>query len=377
VNAGGAAVERTLRDDPEEVSMNLAAPAPRLAARALPLATATLLTATLLGGCASQEFLRSLGQSASSGAMEGVGRGIPGLTEPIKQALRDALLEDETLRRAAGQLGGAAVLGAQERLRSPELAEQLDALVDRLVARAATDGNEALRQLIEARLASPELRAQVDAFVAATIAKLASGGDEAIRQLVQTAGAELRTELRAAMVDSITVATAKLRERLEQDVTPATQMLAQRTAEQLVATLVVGLEGPLQRRLEALGGEMSKALIAGAARGMADPTNMTSAGDLSHLVMFRAMQGARKGMSEGLPDERQVVLIAGIVVLGALLLMCLAGLGIYWWRYQQSAKSLTIVAENINDYELTELKAAIHRSAQDNHVGPWLSTFLM
>ena len=81
-------------------------------------------------------------------------------------------------------------------------------------------------------------------------------------------------------------------------------------------------------------------------------------------------------MKEGLPDERQVALIASIVVLAALLILATGSLSFLWWRYHQSAKSLTIMAENINQLEARDLKAAIQQSAHDNYVGPWLSTFL-
>ena len=82
------------------------------------------------------------------------------------------------------------------------------------------------------------------------------------------------------------------------------------------------------------------------------------------------------GLGDVLPDERRVALVASIVVLAALLLLAAVGLSFIWWRYHQSAKSLTIMAENINLHESEELKAAIQQSAHDNYVGPWLSSFL-
>jgi hypothetical protein len=93
-------------------------------------------------------------------------------------------------------------------------------------------------------------------------------------------------------------------------------------------------------------------------------------------MSLQAVRGARQGMKEGLPDERQVALVASIVVLAALLLLAAASLSFLWWRYHQSAKSLTIMAETINLHESEELKAAIQQSAHDNYVGPWLSSFL-
>ena len=66
--------------------------------------------------------------------------------------------------------------------------------------------------------------------------------------------------------------------------------------------------------------------------------------------MLQAVRGRRQGMTEGLPDQAQVALVAGMVVLGALVLATSGGLGFFWWRYQQSAKTLTIVAKSINNH---------------------------
>ena len=71
-----------------------------------------------------------------------------------------------------------------------------------------------------------------------------------------------------------------------------------------------------------------------------------------------------------------MALIASIVVLAAPLILATGSMSLFWWRYHQSAKSLTIMAENINQLEAPDLKAAIQQSAHDNYVGPWLSTFL-
>ena len=62
--------------------------------------------------------------------------------------------------------------------------------------------------------------------------------------------------------------------------------------------------------------------------------------------------------------------------LGALVLATSGGLVFFWWRYQQSAKTLTIVAETINDHQSGALKDTIKKSTHDNYVGPWFSSFL-
>jgi len=299
-----------------------------------------LLAIGSLGGCISQSYVRGLGHQAAQGALEGVADGMPAIHGPLRQALRGALVEDDTLRRAA------------------------------------RDVTEAAVHSLEAGLASPEIRKQIDAVVVQAMESLAREGNEAVRQLLKAAEPDLKEALRKTVTESVASATSKLREGLERDVTPATERLAQHTAEQLITSLVAGLEGPLQQRLLTAGREMSKALIKGLAQGLDDPVNQSSFGSLTQLMMLQAVRGAKQGVQEGLPDERRVVLIASIVVLTALLFLSATGLSFVWWRYHQSAKSLTIMAENINQHEADALKTAIQKSAQENYVGPWLSSFL-
>jgi hypothetical protein len=79
-------------------------------------------------------------------------------------------------------------------------------------------------------------------------------------------------------------ASAKLREGIERDLTPATERLARRTGEQLIASLVAELEGPLNKRLLEAGQDMSKSLIKGAALGFSEPGNQDSFGTLTYTL---------------------------------------------------------------------------------------------
>jgi len=306
--------------------------------RALPLTTLGLL-ALALAGCVSQDFIHGAGQSAAAGAMQGVREGIPGLQEPLRQTLRGSL-EDPAL------------------------------------ARAARDMTDSAMQALQARLGSPEMREQVDRLVTQAMESLQRSGDDTVQALVKGAGGQLEAELRKVATSSILAATTTLRDSIEHDVNPATQRLARQMGEQLVASLVAGLEGPMQARLQLVGRNMSLALIKGAAEGADDPVNQAGFGGLTHQVMLQAMRGARQGMSEGLPNRTQVALISALVVLGAMVLGSGGGLVWFWWRYQQSAKTLTIVAESINQHKSDALKDTIQKSAHANYVGPWFSSFL-
>jgi len=302
-----------------------------------------LLVLAPLGGCVSRDYLQGLGQSAAKGAMQGVSDGIPAIQEPLRQTLRGSL-DDPALRQAARDM--------------------------------TRDMTESAVQVLETRLGSPEMRRQVDALVAQAMASLDRDGSHAVRTLIKAAGGQLEAELRRVATESILAATTTLRDSVERDVSPATQRLARRMGEQLIDSLVVGLEGPMQQRLMKTGRDMAQALIKGAAQGADDPINQAGFAGLTHQVMLQAVRGAKQGMREGLPDQTQVALISAIVMLGTLVLVAASGLVVYWRRYQQSAKTLTIVAKSINQHQSGQLKETIKKSAHDNYVGPWFSTFL-
>ncbi len=313
------------------------------------------LLVVVLTGCASQDLVRGFGRQAARGAVEGVGDALPTIQEPLRQTLRRALVEDDTLRQAAKDMAETTVRSIEVGLASPEIRRQIDDLLTQSMESLSKNGSEALRRLI--RESEPEVK-------------------ESLRRLVLAAEPELKAVLQRAATESIDRLTARLRDRIEADVIPATERLAKRTGEQFIVSLVAGLEGPLQQRLLVAGEEMSKALIRGAGQGMDDPTNQERFGGLTQLITLQAVRGARQGLNESLPDQRQVALIASIVVLAALLVLSATGLSFLWWRYHQSAKTLTIIAENINEHDAEPLKAAIQKDAHDNYVGPWLSSFL-
>jgi len=334
------------------MSMSIRPAAARHHARLVALA---LLVALGGGGCVTQEYVRGLGHSAAKGAMEGVAEGMPQMEDAVRQSMRRALIEDETLRQAARDMTAAAMKSLEAGLSSAEMRRQIDDLVTQTLESARRNGDETVRRLIQA--AESELR-------------------DSVRHLIQTVEPELQAMIKKAAAEGLQSASATLRDRIEREASPATERLAKRTGEQFIASLVAGLEGPLSKRLTDAGQDMSKSLIKGMAVGFSEPGNQDSFGALTQVMSLQAVRGARQGMKEGLPDERQVALVASVVVLATMLLLAAAGLSLLWWRYHQSAKSLTIMAETINMHDADELKAAIQQNAHDNYVGPWLSSFL-
>ncbi len=99
---------------------------------ARPAALALLLAASL-GGCVTQEYVRGLGHHAAKGAMDGAAEGMPAMEEPLRQALRRALVEDDTLRQAATDMTETAVKSLEAGLASSEMRRQIDDLVTQAI----------------------------------------------------------------------------------------------------------------------------------------------------------------------------------------------------------------------------------------------------
>lgn len=304
-----------------------------------PTWTSWLLLLCLLGAAACggfNETVRSYGRSAAKGFAEG----IPQMKDPSKQLLRDALLEGDTLKQATDQAVAAAVRSLTRELADSELQKRIDGLVEH------------------------------------TLRLLSQKGSETTQTLLRTAGPELREALRAAVVSTMTEAATALKDSMEKQLTPATEALARHTAEVLADSIVKALEGPLGKKLEQSAGHMGQHLVGEAAAALAAPASKAAVAEFTESATRGAVRGARAGVSEGLPQYLQTALIAGLVVLGTLLLMFGGVAYSLWHRYQQSTTSLSIIAEKINQQQDRELKQAISQSAAANHVGPWLSKFL-
>jgi len=297
----------------------------------------TLCLALWLTGCSAwNDSVRGYGRSAATGFAEGM----PKMKEPAKELLRGMLLEGDMLKQATDQITATAVRSLTRELGDAEMQKRVDGLVEH------------------------------------TLRLLAEKGGDTTRTLIHTAGPELRIALRMAVTQAMAEAGAALKESLEQQLTPAAAHLARHTAEVLVDALAKALEGPLGQKLEQSAGQMGQRLISDAATALAAPASKSAVADFTDSAVRGALRGARAGVSEELPVSVQAALYAGLVVLGSLLIFAVIGAYALWRRYQQSSLSLAIIAEKINQQDAKELKRAIQRSATDNHVGPWLSSFL-
>lgn len=310
----------------------------RVRSPAAPLSSCFFIALVLgLGACSLfKDNVRELGRAAT----QGVGQELPNLKGPLKQTLREALLGDDLLKQAAEQL---------------------------------TSGT--LHNL-EAELQKGTLQKAIDEMIGHALETLGARGTAATRQLIQTAGPELRSALRQIVLTTVATAGGALRDSLQKDLTAATQLLAKNTAEALVAALVKALDGELGQKLKQTAGGMSQQLILEATSELRGPASKQAVSEFAESALRGAVRGTRDGISESLPSRLQVALISGLIVCATLLLMLGGGFAVVYYRYRKSTKTLTIIAEKINEAAATDLKQAIHKSATVNYVGPWLSSFL-
>ena len=290
-----------------------------------------------LGSCSSfNNNVREYGRSAA----RGFGQELPNLKGPLQQTLREALVNSGVLEQAAQRV------------------------------------TERAMQTLEGELQKGELQKLIDELLTKALHTIAERGDDATRQVIQNAGPALQKELRQIVLATVATASGALKESIQKDLTAATQTLARSTAETLVATLVIALEGKLGQQLKQLVGALGQQLVADAATKLRDPASKDAVGEFAESAMKGAVRGTRSGIDEGLPSRLQVALISGLIVCGALLVIFTTGFFIIFHRYRQSAKSLTIIAQKINEADSQNLKQAIQKSAHANYLGPWLSSFL-
>jgi len=297
-------------------------------------AALVLVAATVLAGCASgQSYVGQVSHEAGRSAVEGITEGVSSAPGPIRQAMRETLLGDDTLTLLSQRMAQATVEGMRQGLSEEETQQLIDGMVQR------------------------------------TIAMIGSQSGETTRQLIET----IEPELSLAVRRSMTEISGTFGENLDRDLTPRTREMARAIADVIVKALATGLEVQLDHIREtarAIGREM----ISEAALSMKEQKEFV--GEITQVAMRQGMRGAIEGARDILPGGIPRDLLLAMIALGVFTLLSGGGLLVYWWRYRQSTKSLTIIARQLNDFEAGDLKEAIHKSADDHYVGKWLSNFL-
>ena len=302
---------------------------------AIALATGVLVTVSSLTACTTSGrlYVGQVSHDAAKSAVEGAAEGVGSLPEPLRRALRETLLADDTLPQVSHRVAEATVRGVHAGLSAPETQKYIDDVVSRTMARLGRDGGEATTELI--RAIEPQL-------------------SESLRR-------------------ALSGMNHTLAEDIDRDLAPRARAMAQATADALVKTLAAGFEVQLAA-IRQTARDIGRELISEAATSMDNRKDVLGA--MTDVAVSHALRSVRMSVMESLPDHVPPRLIAALLVFAGLAVLSVGGLVVYWWRYRQSAKSLTIIAQQINDFQATELKQAIRESTRANYVGPWFSNFL-
>ncbi len=268
-----------------------------------------------VAGCVSTHgYVERLSHDAGRGAAEGVATALPELSDPLRKTVRSTLLDDDTLQQAAQRLTQATVLSLRNGL-------------------SATDTQKSIEDL-----------------VSHTVGTLDREGSEAVRQLSQSVEPRLKQALRETLASG----SIELRGSLERDLAPTIRDLAKANADIVVKTLAAGLKAQLSHIREAARNTGSD-LITEAASGMKD--NKEVVGRFTQRMVAQALHRPATTMRADL----RVSLIGVLAVFGVLLVLCAAGLAVYWRRYEQSVKAIATIAESVNQHEAA---GAQHRTPQ-------------
>jgi hypothetical protein len=312
----------------------------RTAAPALVLTLALTLAG---GGCSLFSTSRTVGKGSLIGLVDGIGA----LDPESKRKAFEGLAGSVDLKRAAHDLAQSAVTGVADGLNQSELERHVDQLVRALML--------ALRQ----------------------------SGDETLTGLLEAAGPQLDKTLHAALNRTMADVRGLLTEVATRDVELATRNVV-RTAVQTFATTLESASAGAAGKIAPPAGEIARTVTREAVRGFEEGLDAARL----HEVASEAGRGLAEGIDKAiglhgsLRSGVETGVIAASAVLGGLLLLSVFGLWHLWKHYRSSTKSLSIVAQKINEVSSEhpeagrKLKDAIHESAKKNNAHDWLSNFL-
>lgn len=255
-------------------------------------AALVLLSATVVGCASGQSYVGQVSHEAGKSAVEGITEGISTAPGPIRRALRDSLLGDDTLP-----------------------------LVSQRIAEATVNG-------VRMGLSGAETQQVIDDIVTRTVAMLGRDTGEASRQLIQTIEPELSGTLRRAIAD----VSVTLSDNIDRDLTPRTREMARAISEVLVSALAGGLDVQLEHIRQTARG-IGREMITEAALSMRDQKEFV--GEITHVAMRQGMAGAMEGFRENLPHHVPASLLIAVAVLAMLVGLSGGGLVVYWSRYRQ------------------------------------------
>jgi hypothetical protein len=99
-----------------------------------------------LGACSSGRlYVTQTSHDAAKSAVEGAAEGVGSVPGPLRRALRDTLLGDDTLSLVSQRIAEATVDGMRRGLSDAETQKLIDDLVERTIAMLGRESSEATR----------------------------------------------------------------------------------------------------------------------------------------------------------------------------------------------------------------------------------------
>jgi hypothetical protein len=286
-----------------------------------------------------------------------------------------AAIEDAAYHGARG-----GVRGTVDEVRTlPEVQALKDLAVDVDVTKAARDVAQAVVEGAGDGVKTLELDQQIQILIQAVMSSAKSSGNELVASLLEQQGPRIERLARDTLAGTIQGAGDQLKRTAETDLTRATSAVIGSAVDALVTALEAEKVQQLEAGLIETTGDLTESASAGAVRGLRDELakqeTQAAFGDLSKRVASDAASGLKEGLGLDAGVSRDWRLVA--IGLGVFLLLVAAALVFFIYRSIVTARTLSLVAQRINKSGTPELKSDIKKKAEEKKLERFLANFLL
>lgn len=284
-------------------------------------------------------------------------------------------IEDTAYHGARG-----AVRGSVDEIRTlPEVQALKDLALDVDVTKAARDVAQAVVEGAGDGVKTLELDQQIQILIQAVMNTAKSSGNELVASLLEQQGPRIERLARDTLAGTIQGAGDQLKRTAETDLTRATTAVIGSAVDALVTALEAEKVQQLEAGLIETTGELTESASAGAVRGLRDELakqeTQAAFGDLSKRVASDAASGLKEGLGLDTGVSRDWRLVA--IGLGVFLVLIAVALVFFIYRSIMTARTLSLIAQRINKTGSAELKGDIKKKAEEKKLERFLANFLL
>jgi hypothetical protein len=197
--------------------------------------------------------------------------------------------------------------------------------------------------------------------------------NELVKSLIEQQGPRLEQTTHRLLVGALRDANAELRQTTQTELPKATRIVITDAVDSFATAMgdekVKTLRKDLVETTGAVTYTASSSAVIGLRDELANPKTVEAIGNLTREVVKSATDGAKDSV-----DKKYLWVIG--VPLGVLLLLSVAALVFYIRKSFLTSRALTVVAQQINKGEHTELKQRIKSKATERQIEPYLANFL-